>query len=215
MTPSPALLDALEDLAAAWPRVEVSPRTIRVYARTLADFPDEITLAAINIAIRTCTFFPSIDELLGIIGRATDAGRIPPEDAWLEVQAEARRIGYNRLPEWRDGELQPRPLPHFSHPLIGQAVDVVGWRRICLADHKDNVGDAFMRAYKALQDRAIDDIKRGGAALPGGTSIPESVQDGQNRAVAARNGATPYQDPSPALARVLGASGAFNGKEHP
>lgn len=101
----------------------------------LGDLPADAIRRALNVPVLARRdFFPSLgavrDEALRLIGVAG-----PPDldAAWAEVQAQIRRVGASRVPDW-------------SHPAIEAAALAVGWRVLCHADE----GDAA--AYRQFRD---------------------------------------------------------------
>lgn len=159
---STRILDALQGMADAFPRQDITSATIRTYLHHLSDLPEPAVIAAINQAIDTQTFFPSISELRGIIAEQANGADDLAEVAWAEVEREARRVGYNRrLWDYERGESYVEH-PRFSSDRIAQAVESVGWRNICVGDNsKGEIRRDFLFAYRAIRDRDVKRIQRG------------------------------------------------------
>lgn len=166
------ILAALNELAAAFPRQAVTPQTIKVYYKHLGDMPEPVVLGAINHAIQTSTFFPSVGELRGAIAEHANGADDLAETAWIEVQREVRRVGYQRGQIFQGGKWHDPPKPQFSNDRIAEAVESIGWKQICLGDVEDTRRD-FIFAYRNLRKRDVSKIQRGdfgssGPALPDG-----------------------------------------------
>lgn len=157
---SKAILDALKGMAAAYPRQNVTPETIRVYLDRLSDLPEPVVVAAIHQAIDTHTFFPTVAELRGIIAESANGADDLAESAWAEVEREARRVGYNRRRwDYERGEAYVEK-PQFSSKRIAEAVESVGWRDICLGESQKARTD-FIFAYRNIRKRDVQRVQRG------------------------------------------------------
>jgi len=168
------LLAKLRELTLAFPHREIPEETILLYAHRLSTLPVDAVCAGIDRLIDTATFFPTIAE----IKEAAIAGPIGPDvadEAWAEVVREARRVGYNRLPVFRDGRLLPPPTPAFSSPLIAAAVNAVGWELICNGDNSQgHIRNAFLRTFRSLQERELRAKQTG--ALPVTAALSSEVE---------------------------------------
>lgn len=159
---SKSVLDALKGMAAAYPRQNVTPETIRVYLDRLADLPEPVVVAAIHQAIDTHTFFPTVAELRGIIAEHANGPDDLAESAWAEVEKEARRVGYNRRRwDYERGESYVEK-PEFSTTRIAEAVESVGWRNICVGDNSEGaIRRDFIFAFRNLRTRDVNRVQRG------------------------------------------------------
>lgn len=88
--------------------------------------------------VATSPFFPSLAELTRDIG----VDDVPdPELAYAEVADQIRRVGRHGVPTW-------------SHPVVGAAVQAVGWRTLCDTETPGVERAHFLRIYEALRQRA-------------------------------------------------------------
>ena len=165
----PVLVDKLAELALAFPRQEMRPETLEVYAKHLADLPSAAVSAAIDRAIATATFPPSIGEIRAAVADLALGDAVQPETAWGEVLREVRRVGYNHPPVFRDGRFLPPEVPTFSDPRIAEAVEATGWGYICTGEPLSTVKAQFERTLRAVCDRASRRVQTG--RLPDGTPI--------------------------------------------
>lgn len=158
---SKAVFAALRELGIAFPRQQVTPETIAVYLKHLSAYPDAAVIAACDQAVRSCTFFPSIHELIALMDKTAAGPDAVAEVAWAEVLKEVRRVGYQRNRVFRNGEWHDPPQPVFSSPLIAETVESVGWRLICHSDEPEEIRKQFLFTYKAMRQRFSDRVTRG------------------------------------------------------
>lgn len=167
---SERILDALQEMADAFPRDGIKTPTFRVYLKRLSHYPEPAVLAAIDVAINSRKFFPTIGELTDIIGELANGPDDLAETAWIEVVREVKRVGYQPNRVFQGGEWYDPPKPRFSTDRIAEAVASVGWKNICLND-VDEARTAFVFTYRNLRKRDTSKIQRGeigpaDAALP-------------------------------------------------
>jgi len=114
----------------------------RVWHRLLRDIPfDLLDAAAAHYATTSGSAFPpSIAELRDMAFRVANPNRMSAEEAWGEVQKAIRRIGFYRAPE-------------FDDPAIGRAVQIIGWRALCLSENEMADRAHFFRIYQAVAER--------------------------------------------------------------
>lgn len=166
MTDQDLLVAKLEELSMAFPNVKIEPATIAVYAKRLSAMPTESVCAAIDRLMDTARFFPTIGE----IKEAAVAGPFGldlADEAWAEVVREAKRVGFNRPPVFRNGRFEAPPAPEFSSPLIAQAVNAIGWESICTSDKPEIVAAQFRKAFNALLERQTKARQTGALPLDG------------------------------------------------
>ena len=146
-------------LKAAFPHQPFPTDSARVYIEFLLDLDVDAALRAVRrlIAEPGRRFMPTIGE---IRGAALDVvAPVPlPEEAWGEVVQQIHAEGYYGR-------------PRFSHPVIYQAVEAIGWREICLSEEPGVVRAHFMRAYETLRQRYVHDV----SAEPLGAALPRPV----------------------------------------
>jgi len=134
-----ALLECFAVLGAAYPNFNATRETITVYHRVLSDLPDELLQTACLDAISKSRFFPTVAELRdAAIAIRTNRLALPsPFEAWEEICAEMRRVGYMGAPK-------------FSHPWITNSVrQIGGWQRLCLSENA--IADRA-RFFEAMDD---------------------------------------------------------------
>lgn len=129
------LLDALH---AAFPRTEVSPETVWIYARYLTDIEYEAGAFAVAAYIAEGRWFPTIGEIRARV----DGGNKPPDVdlAFGEVLAGVSKWGQYRDPRW-------------THPAIAAAVGALTWREICLSENADALRAHFFKVYEVVAKR--------------------------------------------------------------
>jgi len=159
------LAKGLHDLSlqfAPTPRNAVSKDRIGVYIRQLSDLPLPAVLAALDRCGKTCDEFPAVSAIRREIGAHATNSAESAETAWIEVEREARHVGYNRPPEFRNGEFLPEQKPKFSSDLIARAVAATTWLLICRGENeRGQVAEAFKWNYRNLEKQAIGEIQRG------------------------------------------------------
>ncbi len=151
MATDEAIRMMFEVLGSVWPRDDdrVSDLSLSVYARCLADIPDDLLSAATLRVVSEQTFFPRPAE----IRQAAIALRWPDEltgvEAWGRLGAWMRH--WPAGGRWvGDCHIEPPPLP----PRVKRAVDAVGGLSY-LRTSEDTVADRarFVQVYDALAER--------------------------------------------------------------
>lgn len=158
-SPLPRLL---AELAAAFPRQQLSPQTVAIYVRELADLPADVLENAVRELIRTRDFPPSINEI-----RTACAERMLdlPADGDALAQIDARIL-------WGRTDEAARPVaPPAVHPLVKECLDHVGGFYAYKTAEKPEVTRAqFLRLYRDARERLVREAKLGQVALPASTS---------------------------------------------
>jgi hypothetical protein len=175
-----ALTRGLQELAMQYPRYELTPDTVRVYLRQLADIPVAAALAAMDRCGKTSTFFPAVSEIRGAVASHALGAADTAEEAWAEVIREAQRCGFNRPPTFMGGKWLPASKPRFSSETTRQAVESIGWRLINTTDDVQALRVDFIFTWRKFRERDLGAIQRGefGAvtALPdGATTAPKEL----------------------------------------
>lgn len=155
------LIDKLGELALAFPRQEMRPETLALYARHLADLPPAAVCAAIDRAIATCVFPPTIAEIKAAVGELALGDDALPETVWAEVQREIRRVGHNRPPRFQNGRFLPPETPQFADPLVAEAVAATGWAYLCTGEPESVVKAQFERTLRTIRQRAVQRVQQG------------------------------------------------------
>ena len=154
-TPSEALA-LVQELMACYPQATISPANVQAYARHLGDLPHELLAAAVQRAVATSRFFPSIAELRSAAAALVDDAP-QADEAWAIVMREVSRIG-------RTGK------PDLQHDRIRNAVQAIGgWYELCQSEMMQADRAAFFRAYDAATKRATERVTL--AAVP---ALPEA-----------------------------------------
>lgn len=154
-------------LRTIWPDISASDDTVTAWAWAFDGVPYALAEDAAKRYIRTGKFPPKPAELLELISVQQVAPDLIPEAAWGEVQAEVRRVGYNRPPIFHGGRFLDPPQRQFSSPLIAQAVDSIGWAELCTSEKPEIVRAQFIKSLAALMGRAVKRVQTGDApALP-------------------------------------------------
>lgn len=163
---SDRILTALQDMADAFPRDGITANTFRVYLRRLTRFPEPAVLAAIEQSIDTCRFFPTIGELTDIIAQHANGADDLAETAWMDVQAEIRRVGYQPFRTLRNGVWHDPEQPHFENSRTREAVESIGWKVLCTGD-VDEMRKNFIFTYRNLRKRDTNRVQRGAFGTSG------------------------------------------------
>jgi hypothetical protein len=152
-----AIQAMFEVCAAVWPRDDerVSELTLQIYARCLADVPDELLQAATVKIVSESTYYPKPAEL-----RAAALALVTPEEptaaeAWGYVCRYIRRVPAGGW--YRGGEhVDPPALP--AH--IQRAVDAVGGLTY-LRLSETSVADRarFLEVYQVLARRRAEEAR--------------------------------------------------------
>lgn len=159
----PEALKCLAILKASYPRQELEPATVETYAMMLDDVDFGEAQAAIKRLICESKWFPAIAEIRAEVARGATASLPAVEVAWGEVTKAISRFGMNRK-------------PIFSCPEIAAAVDVLGWRNVCLDENTMSTRARFTDAYRAYRERRVSSVQLGRHELPGAeTSIAKQL----------------------------------------
>lgn len=131
----------LKQLFAAYANSQVTPATIAVYVRLLADIPPADLQVVVDQCLAECKFLPAIAEIRERYALLTRTIAQPTAaEAWGEVLVEIRRVGYVGS-------------PYFADSAIAQVVRQMGWRELCMSETPGVDRAQFMRMYEQLQAR--------------------------------------------------------------
>jgi hypothetical protein len=144
-------------LVDAFPSWKASVGTLRVYAASLQDVRPEALEAAVMHVVKTCKFPPTVAELREIAELYVPGEHCIPSasEAWAEVD-QKRKSGMHY------------DTPELSHPLVGDALRVLGsWRRFCSTPTDRLTSDrarycSFYEdlARKHSQEQVIEEVRR-------------------------------------------------------
>lgn len=106
----------------------------------LVDLPGEAVFDAVVALIRRPGPLPSAGDVRAAV-LGDDDGTPGPAEAWDEVAAMVRAVGWVRRPK-------------FSHELIGRAVEAVGgWAELCASETPAEDRGRFLATYARLAER--------------------------------------------------------------
>jgi hypothetical protein len=130
-------------LAAAYPNFSLTPETVIVYERVLNDIDPKLLEAAVLECIANNRFFPTVAEIREKSFQLVRmANGIPSAyEAWGEVIKSCHRGKYD--------------AGQYSHPLIKQAVDVIGIEFLSnmQIDEENTTRAHFFRIFESLEER--------------------------------------------------------------
>lgn len=155
-------------MALSYPRYELNKGTIKVYADLLKTIPQDILEAAAKEVMVSNTFFPSLAELRNkALDLMVGLQNIPSAfEAWKDAISEINRCGDYYRYSIRVTE------PKYSHPLVEQAVNIMGYRNLCESENIVADRAHFFRVYESLLERAKNDMRM----LPESRAISEKYR---------------------------------------
>lgn len=134
-------------LTAAYPRMEMSEETSKLYARFLQDLEYPKAQAAVVRLIANSKFFPTVAEIREAAFRVEQPDLPLPGEAWEEVMRQIRDVGYIGT-------------PNFSHPLIGKAVQAMGgWIKLCQSEEGMVDRAHFLKVFEGYRGRYVEEEK--------------------------------------------------------
>jgi hypothetical protein len=131
---------------AYWPdAAPLGPATLVIWRQKVDQVEERALVAALETLFHDGAHFaPALSEL---VRRAHDLADDTPDwdEAWAEIRAAAAEHG--RLADWRE-------LP-WSHPVVAEAVGLIGWRDLCDIEAGDTTFAAqARRAFESARRRA-------------------------------------------------------------
>jgi hypothetical protein len=118
---------------------------MEIYWEFLRDLDDFQFLKAVRDFITTRKeLYPSSNPIALLRELALNGTRLIGGEAWGEVMREISRTG-------------SRGSPKFSSPLIGKAVDCIGWNTICQSQNISVERAHFLKIYDSLAERERND----------------------------------------------------------
>jgi hypothetical protein len=129
-------------IAMTYPNVTISDGTPEAWYALLGDLDAEQAMFALRrlLMAQTIPSLPTPGAIRQEAATVADPSLPIPAEAWGEVIKQIRHIGH-----WG--------RPNFSHPLIAKAVEIMGWRDICVSEEPDVVRGQFLKIYGTLADR--------------------------------------------------------------
>lgn len=146
------VLEIVARIKDAYPRQVVGLGTLAVYSQMLGDLPYAAANNAVRDLLASSRFFPTIAEIRErVVALRLDAPA--PEQAWGEVVTAFGYPGRTRTPKW-------------PHPLIGKAVDCLGWQEMCDSDNHESTRARFIEAYASISRRQMHEAQVEGVLPP-------------------------------------------------
>lgn len=168
-------LAAIAILRDAYPRADFPDRTVELYARMLADQPDDEVTAAVQRLIRRSSFLPSIAEI-----------RSEVAEARLELPSTAEALEI----------LERGSLKQAAAEIQASARTVGGRYALMNAENPTTVRAQFRRDYEDRRARAIAEVA--------GYAVPHAIPPAVEAATVARAlPVTERIKPRPVMARLI------------
>lgn len=163
---------ALSEMGKRFPNQEFTFDDARAYEEDLSDLADmdeDSVVAAIVELRRSMTRLPTVADIRTRTVEVMDRDIwVMEAAAWGEIERLAKRYGRDKrtvvLKQVNGRELGVvEEMPPFSSPVIGAAVEAIGWDNICLAEQKEKTAlrAQFREAIKAIQARMKDALVSG------------------------------------------------------
>jgi hypothetical protein len=143
------ILSVLKILGDVYPSFKLTNTAIELYIELLTDIQARVLEKSALDHISRSSFFPSIAELRQAAFKLVESIHPQPTEyeAWSEVQAEIRRVGYCGKPE-------------FADPIAAKVVEQLGWRNLCTSDNQVSDRAHFIQAYQVLVEKARSSTQR-------------------------------------------------------
>ena len=127
-------------LASAYPNIKITKETAEMYHDVLQDLDIGQCVLASRGIVRFSQFFPSASEIRRAVLKQMNLLSPLPIEAWGEVIAVATGEGLRKTHEW-------------SHQTIGEVVQAIGWREICVAENQGVLRAHFLKLYESLANQ--------------------------------------------------------------
>jgi hypothetical protein len=163
-----------------WPEVPLSEESIMVWTLLFDDMPYAAVEQALKIHMRTSPFAPKPADLRKPIADAA-ADTAPWEEAWTELMRTVRKHGWILFADGHDTYRHATDWPGWSTPEIKAAVEVIGYRNVCMSEEKDlnTLRAQFRDSYTNICKRKQTAVQVGDAALPRGTTSTPMIGKGK------------------------------------
>lgn len=146
-------------MAAAFPNVQASDQTIKVYVTMLKDIPLDLLTVSVQQCMAESEFLPTVAKVREKALKLSAPVAPEPLEAWGVVQKEIQRVGSYRSPK-------------FDDPIIDKAVDCIGWQTLCLSENPVADRAHFSKVYEGLLRQADSDRR----LLPAARELREGVR---------------------------------------
>lgn len=140
-------------LVEVWPRdgERISPATMQIYSRVLADIPDDVLRAAVVKVVSEATFWPKPAELRRAALDMIAPNGLSASEAWGMVKGYIRRVA--ELPELRNGEWLDKPqLPERVQRALA-CLGGISYLRNARPGDEMSDRHQFMKAYEGFAQR--------------------------------------------------------------
>lgn len=110
------------------PQAADSPEGAKILIETWMELLGDLDFELVKLAWRACamdkpTFAPNAGELREQAIRLAEPNPPPePDEAWTEVKDRIHYVGHHGCPTW-------------THPLVEQAVETMGWWDLCMSEN--------------------------------------------------------------------------------
>jgi len=155
----------LKQLFAAYPNTAISEATVAMYLRMLQDIPPAQLQLAVDQAVATSKFPPTVAELRDVLRNLQTPDKPSWIEGWEEVTRQLSKVG-------RYGK------PEFSSELTARVVKSLGWRAMCdcpvedLGIYRAQFRDAF-NAYQGKEDSQAKLLPHVRQAIEAGQVAPK------------------------------------------
>jgi hypothetical protein len=146
-------------LMAAYPQAQMTVATSKVYEHQLGDLDREVATVAVERLINTANWLPTVAQIRAAAAEVKYGPRRLGGEAWGDVVAAMRRVGFYRL-------------PRFDDPIVADAVAMLGWQSLCSSENEVSDRARFIELYDGLAERARKNTVAAKGLLPSGTQAP-------------------------------------------
>lgn len=128
-------------LVAAYPASKVTPESVGIYERMLADLDYPAANAAVEQLLATSKWLPTVAEIRERVASLAIGGVRAGGEGWGDVLKAIGRYGRNRVPGV-DFE--------FADPVVLACVRAFGWRELCDSENPQADRARFVELYDKL-----------------------------------------------------------------
>ncbi len=149
-------------LLGAFPAARFTDDTVAIYKRMLADLDYPTANTAVEHLLASAKFLPSIAEIREAAISLRVGDRRQGAEGWRDFLDAVGAVGSHR------------PAPTFDDSVVGQCVDALGWRELCLSENQVADRARFIELYDRLSVTARS--KQLSAGLPAQKRYAELVE---------------------------------------
>lgn len=134
-------------VSASWPHNNITPDTIKFGASLLEDIDADQAMAAVDEYLSDgAQFAPTV----GMIRKRAVELSMPlfptTDQAWKEVREQVTACGWVAI-------LPGGRKPVWSHPVIGEVAEAIGWQTLCESENEMADRAHFMKLFAARVER--------------------------------------------------------------